>query len=64
MSEFSVIKIAKLVCSICGSEKNVPKCCDKSMIVKEDYLLCCCSENCDHQPIPKCCGKTMDYVEI
>lgn len=50
----------KLICDSCGREIEVPKCCDKSMIVK-DELLCCCSDNCGHQPIPKCCGQTMRY---
>jgi hypothetical protein len=59
-----VIKIVKkLVCSVCGSEKDVPKCCDKSMILKGDYLICCCSEDCSYQAIPECCGKKMEYVE-
>jgi hypothetical protein len=59
-----VIKMSnKLVCSICGSERSVPTCCDKSMMVKDDYLLCCCLEECGYQPVPECCGKKMDYVE-
>jgi hypothetical protein len=54
----------KLVCSICGSEKEVPVCCNQSMIVKDDYLLCCCSKECAYQPIPECCGKKMKYVDF
>ncbi len=54
----------KLTCSVCGREKDIPTCCDKSMIAKDGYLLCCCSEECGYQPIPKCCGKTMECVEI
>ena len=56
----------KLVCSICGSEREVPVCCDKSMMVKDDYLLCCCSkgEECGYQPIPVCCELKMDYIEF
>jgi hypothetical protein len=53
----------KLVCRICGSEKEIPKCCDKSMIVKEGYLLCCCSDECGYQAIPECCGLKMNYIE-
>jgi len=52
----------KLVCNICGSEKEVPTCCDKSMMVKNDYLLCCCSEECGYQSIPECCGQKMNYL--
>ena len=52
----------KLVCNICGSEKEVPTCCEKSMMVKNDYLLCCCSEECGYQPIPECCGQKMNYL--
>ena len=51
----------KLICSICGREKEVPKCCDKSMMFKNDYFLCCCSEECGYQPIPECCGQKMSY---
>lgn len=59
-----VLKIAKkLVCSICGTEIEVPTCCDKSMIAKNGYLLCCCSEECGYQPIPECCGLQMTYME-
>jgi len=54
----------KLICSICGSEKEVPVCCDKSMMVKDDYLLCCCSKECGYQPIPECCGIKMEYFEF
>ena len=57
--------MAKLVCRICGTERDVPICCDKSMIVKDDYLLCCCqSESCGYEPIPECCGQKMDYNSI
>ncbi len=56
--------MSKLKCNICGSEMDVPKCCDKSMIVKKGYLLCCCSEDCGYQPIPECCGKIMEYSEM
>jgi hypothetical protein len=55
-------KMPKLVCKVCGSEHEVPTCCDKSMIVKEGYLLCCCNtETCGYQAIPECCGITMEY---
>ena len=55
--------IAKLVCNICGNEIDVPVCCGQSMIVKDDYMLCCCkSEDCGYQPIPECCGQKMNYV--
>lgn len=54
----------KLVCNKCGNEHDVPVCCDQSMIIKNEYLLCCCSdETCGYQPIPKCCGQTMQYFE-
>ena len=56
--------MAKLVCNICGNEHDVPLCCDQSMIIKNEYLLCCCNdETCGYQPIPKCCGQTMQYLE-
>jgi hypothetical protein len=45
----------KLICSICGREQEVPNC-EKSMMLKDDYLLCCCSKECGYQPIPECCG--------
>ena len=53
----------KLVCLECGEETEVPTCCEKSMILKDDYLICCCSDDCAHQPIPRCslCGKPMTY---
>jgi hypothetical protein len=54
----------KLRCEICGNEMEVPKCCNRSMIVKNDILLCCCSENCGYQKIPECCGETMNYIDI
>ncbi|MHA1988157.1 MAG: hypothetical protein ACW98D_16095 [Promethearchaeota archaeon] len=52
----------KLICSVCGREQEVPSCCDKSMIMKDGYLLCCCSDDCKHQFIPECCGKQMVYT--
>jgi len=52
----------KLICSVCGREQEIPRCCDKSMIMKNGYLLCCCSEECGYQPIPECCGKQMVYT--
>ena len=56
--------MVKLICEICGSEKDVPSCCDQSMMLKESHLLCCCkSEVCDYQQIPKCCGQHMTYNE-
>ena len=58
-----MIKIPKLECDICGTFKDVPNCCDKSMIVKSDFLLCCCSDECGYQPIPECCGQSMKYIE-
>ena len=51
----------KLTCEICGSEKDIPVCCDKSMIAKDGYLLCCCSKECGYQAIPECCGQEMTY---
>jgi hypothetical protein len=58
-----ILKVPKLVCNVCGNKKEVPKCCDKSMIVKEGYLLCCCQhENCGYEPIPECCGQRMEYI--
>jgi hypothetical protein len=56
-------KMSKLICDICGSEKEIPSCCLESMMVKDDYLLCCCSTECDHKAIPSCCGKSMKYVD-
>ncbi|MHA1498921.1 MAG: hypothetical protein ACTSYF_14190 [Promethearchaeota archaeon] len=56
--------MAKLICEICGSEKNVPSCCDHSMLLKESHLLCCCkTATCDYQQIPKCCGQPMAFTE-
>ena len=55
--------MTKLTCEICGDLKDVPICCDKSMIVKEGYLLCCCSKECGYQAIPECCGQEMTYIE-
>ncbi|MFX1339214.1 MAG: hypothetical protein ACFFDK_11445 [Promethearchaeota archaeon] len=53
----------KLLCNVCGNEKEVPNCCDRSMILKGEYLICCCSDHCGHQPIPECCGQQMNYIE-
>lgn len=58
-----MIIIPELVCEICGAKKEVPTCCDKSMIIKEGYLLCCCSDECGYQTIPECCGVSMTYVD-
>ena len=56
--------MTKLKCDICGNEKDVPLCCDRSMIVKDSHLLCCCnSEECGYQPIPECCGMKMTYID-
>ncbi len=52
----------RLICRICGSEKEVPTCCDRSMLVKDEYLLCCCSDECGHKPIPECCDQKIDYL--
>lgn len=53
----------KLICNKCGNEQDVPICCDKSMIIKDGYLLCCCNDKgCSYKAIPKCCGETMDYL--
>ncbi|KKN09957.1 hypothetical protein LCGC14_1041490 [marine sediment metagenome] len=54
----------RLVCRICGSEKEIPTCCDRSMLVKDDYLLCCCSVECEHKPLPECCDQKMDYLFV
>ncbi len=49
---------------ICGNEKEVPVCCENSMIVKDTHMLCCCKSNdCGYQKIPDCCGQTMNYIE-
>jgi hypothetical protein len=58
-----IIKIPELICEICGSKKDVPICCDKSMMVKDGYLLCCCSKECGYQSIPECCGTKMTYLD-
>lgn len=55
--------MSKLICDICGSEKEIPLCCEASMLVKDDYLLCCCSSECNHKQIPACCGQAMRYVD-
>jgi hypothetical protein len=57
-----MLKMPKLSCNVCGNEKKVPECCDMSMILKEDYLMCCCSDQCGHQRIPECCGQNMSYI--
>ena len=59
-----MIKIPKLVCDICKSELEVPRCCNQSMMLKDDYLLCCCSDNCSYQSVPECCGQKMTYIDI
>jgi hypothetical protein len=58
-----ILEMAKLLCDICGAEKDVPRCCDKSMILRGEYLMCCCSDLCGHQYIPECCGQQMNYIE-
>ncbi len=52
-----------LFCEECGKEMAIPVCCDKSMIIKDNYLLCCCSKECGYQSIPECCGKPMHLNE-
>jgi len=52
----------KLGCEICGQEKEVPKCCDKSMIIRDELLCCCEKQHCGYMEIPLCCGKTMTYL--
>jgi hypothetical protein len=55
-------KMPKLKCHICGNEIEVPLCCEKSMIIKDTHLLCCCkSSSCGYQIIPECCGEIMRY---
>ncbi len=55
----------KLKCDICGNETDVPVCCEQSMMVKDNYMLCCCqSEECGYQPIPECCGQKMNFMEV
>ncbi|MBY8980330.1 MAG: hypothetical protein KGD72_08060 [Candidatus Lokiarchaeota archaeon] len=55
----------KLKCDICGNETDVPICCEQSMMVKDNYMLCCCkSEECGYQPIPECCGQKMNYMAV
>lgn len=56
--------VAKLYCNKCGNELEVPKCCEKSMIVKKNLLLCCCSEDCGYQEIPECCGEPMEFIDV
>ena len=55
--------MAHLKCEFCGNIKEVPECCNRSMIIENDYLICCCSGDCAHQPIPNCCGTKMKYIE-
>lgn len=54
--------MANLRCGTCGREIEVPKCCDTSMILNGEYLMCCCSKECGYQSIPECCGKKMNYM--
>ncbi|MBY8983094.1 MAG: hypothetical protein KGD57_09105 [Candidatus Lokiarchaeota archaeon] len=56
-----MIKIS-LLCEECGKKIGIPKCCNKSMLVKDEYLLCCCSKECGYQAIPKCCNQTMHLI--
>ena len=59
-----ILNLPILKCNICGTEKEVPVCCESSMIVKGSHMLCCCkSDTCGYQPIPECCGQTMSYIE-
>ena len=62
-NEKMVVKyeMGKLTCSICGQEKELPECCQESMILKGD-LLCCCTDECHHQHVPECCGQPMSYL--
>ncbi|MBN1801776.1 MAG: hypothetical protein JW891_09740 [Candidatus Lokiarchaeota archaeon] len=53
--------MAKLKCLICRKKKNILKCCNESMVLK-DELLCCCNDRCHYQNIPECCGQTMIYI--
>lgn len=57
--------MAKLICKICGNERDLPKCCDKSMVLGQDFILNCCeSPMCEHQKIPECCGQLMEYRDF
>ncbi|MBY9006095.1 MAG: hypothetical protein KGD63_05000 [Candidatus Lokiarchaeota archaeon] len=57
-----MIKIS-LICDECGKKLEIPKHCDKSMLVKDEYMLCCESKECGYQEISKCCGQKMHYVD-
>jgi hypothetical protein len=58
-----IIKVPLLKCRICSNEKEVPVCCEKSMLRKDENLLCCCkSSDCGYIPIPTCCNTKMEYI--
>ncbi len=53
--------MSKLICEICGEKKEIPACCDESMIIKGE-MLCYCSDECHHRHIPQCCGADMKFI--
>jgi len=50
-------KHADLVCTMCGTDIEVPMCCEGDMKVEEDKLMCSMCGN--EKNIPICCGKQM-----
>ncbi|MEK6860411.1 MAG: hypothetical protein AABY07_00430 [Nanoarchaeota archaeon] len=53
-------KHSNLVCTICGTDIEVPFCCSKQMGIADDILVCslCGSK----EELPICCGKNMKIV--
>ncbi len=50
-------KHSDLTCTICGTDIEVPMCCEKEMWIEDNVLVC---EMCGNQKnIPICCGKGM-----
>ncbi|MEK6839339.1 MAG: hypothetical protein AABX72_00185 [Nanoarchaeota archaeon] len=50
-------KHSDLTCTICGTDIEVPMCCEADMQVEEEKLVCSMCGN--EKNIPICCGKQM-----
>ena len=50
-----------LMCTVCGTDIEIPMCCEKEPAIVEGMLVCklCGSE----QEIPICCGKEVKIVQ-
>ena len=49
-----------LRCTICGTDIEVPMCCEGEMAVQGDALVCHLCES--KKEVPICCGKKMKVV--